>query len=51
MIRPSFDPPHPTKPLEFFEPMLRRVFSRTQGHMELNETREDVPKDKDQTGT
>ncbi|MDA5092715.1 HD domain-containing protein [Aliiroseovarius sp. KMU-50] len=36
----SFDPDYPTKPLAFFEPMLRRVFSQTDGHMELNETRE-----------
>lgn len=36
----SFDPDYPTKPLEFFEPMLRRVFSRSDGHMELNEVRE-----------
>lgn len=35
----AFDPDYPTKPLEFFEPMLRRVFSRGEGHMELNETR------------
>jgi len=24
----SFDPDYPTKPLEFFEPMLRRIFTR-----------------------
>lgn len=34
----AFDPDYPTKSLEFFEPMLRRVFSRAPGHMELNET-------------
>lgn len=34
----AFDPDYPTKPLEFFEPMLRRVFSKSGGHMELNET-------------
>ncbi len=37
----SFDPDYPTKPLEFFIPMLRRVFSKGDGHMELNETLED----------
>lgn len=36
----AFDPNYPTKPLEFFEPMLRRVFSKSGGHMELNETSE-----------
>ena len=25
----SFDPDYPTKPLEFFEPMVKRIFSRT----------------------
>jgi predicted HD phosphohydrolase len=25
----SFDPDYPTKPLEYFEPMLRKIFSRT----------------------
>lgn len=34
----AFDPDYPTKPLEFFEPILRRVLSRGEGHMELNET-------------
>jgi predicted HD phosphohydrolase len=34
----AFDPDYPTKPLEFFEPMLRRVFARTPGHLELGET-------------
>ncbi len=34
----AFDPDYPTKPLEFFEPMLRRVFSRTASHLELEET-------------
>ncbi|NCX84621.1 MAG: peptidase, partial [Rhodobacteraceae bacterium] len=24
----SFDPDYPTKPLEYFEPMVREVFSR-----------------------
>lgn len=37
----AFDPDYPTKPLEFFEPMLRRLLSRSNGHMELNETRAD----------
>lgn len=37
----AFDPNYPTKPLEFFEPMLRRVFSKSGGHMELNETAAD----------
>lgn len=36
----AFDPSYPTKPLEFFEPILRRVLSRGEGHMELNETAE-----------
>ena len=34
----AFDPAYPTKPLAFFEPMLRRVFGRTPGHLELAET-------------
>lgn len=37
----AFDPEYPTKPLEFFEPILRRVLSRGWGHMELAETAED----------
>ena len=37
----SFDPDYDYEPLEFFEPMLRRVFSKSGGHMELNETAED----------
>ncbi len=36
----AFDPDYPTKPLEFFEPMLRRVLNKGEGHMELNETSE-----------
>lgn len=36
----AFDPDYPTRPLEFFEPMLRRVLSRQKGHMELAETAE-----------
>ncbi|WP_343115726.1 HD domain-containing protein [Ostreiculturibacter nitratireducens] len=38
----AFDPEYPTKPLEFFEPMVRRVFSKSSGHMELAETSEDT---------
>lgn len=38
----AFDPSYPSKPLEFFEPMLRRVFSTSSGHLELSETREDL---------
>ncbi|SHF09892.1 hypothetical protein SAMN05444279_1171, partial [Ruegeria intermedia] len=34
----AFDPDYPTKPLEFFEPLLRRILNRGEGHMELNET-------------
>ncbi len=30
----AFDPDYPTKPLEFFEPMVARVFARPPGHME-----------------
>ena len=33
----AFDPCFDSKPLEFFEPMLRRVFVKNCGHMELNE--------------
>lgn len=36
----AFDPEYESKPLEFFEPMLRRLFSKGDGHMELNETQE-----------
>lgn len=38
----SFDPNYPTKPLEFFEPMMRRIFSNSGGHMELNEKRDEI---------
>ena len=38
----AFDPEYPTKPLEFFEPMLRRVFGRNPGHAELAERRDDA---------
>ena len=34
----AFDPDYPTKPLEFFVPMLRRVFRADAGHLELAET-------------
>ena len=34
----AFDPDYPTKPLEFFIPMLRRVFRADPGHLELAET-------------
>ena len=37
----AFDPAYPSKPLEFFEPMLRRVFGKTPGHLELAERRDD----------
>jgi predicted HD phosphohydrolase len=37
----SFDPDYPSKPLEFFEPMLRRVFSSRKGHLELSERADD----------
>lgn len=36
----SFDPDYPTKPLEFFEPILRRVLAKSPGHLELAETSE-----------
>lgn len=36
----AFDPAYASKRLEFFEPMLRRVFSNAGGHIELNETRD-----------
>ncbi len=34
----AFDPDYPSKPLEFFLPMLRRVFRADPGHLELAET-------------
>ncbi len=34
----AFDPDYPSKPLEFFIPMLRRVFRADPGHLELAET-------------
>ena len=37
----AFDPDYPSRSLEFFEPMLRRVFSRGTGHLELAERRDD----------
>lgn len=33
----AFDPNYTSKPLEFFEPMLRRVFGQPTGHAELAE--------------
>jgi len=38
----SFDCDYPTKPLEFFEPMVRRLFANNGGHMELNERSDDA---------
>ena len=38
----AFDPDYPTRPLEFFEPMLRRVIRRDPGHEELAEKRDDA---------
>ncbi|MCP5088900.1 MAG: phosphohydrolase [Rhodobacteraceae bacterium] len=32
----SFDPDYDTKPLEFFEPMVRRLFASNTAHLELN---------------
>ncbi len=37
----AFDPAYPTRPLEFFLPMLRRVFRAGPGHLELAETAAD----------
>jgi len=37
----AFDPAYPTQPLEYFEPMLRRVFRADPGHLELAETVDD----------
>ncbi len=34
----AFDPDYDSLELDFFEPMLRRVFALEQGHLELNET-------------
>lgn len=34
----AFDPDYPSRPLEFFIPMLRRVFRADPGHLELAET-------------
>ena len=30
----TFDCDYPTKPLEFFEPMVRRLFANNGGHMD-----------------
>ncbi|MCP3935488.1 MAG: HD domain-containing protein [Actinomycetia bacterium] len=32
----AFDPDYDTKPIEFFEPMMRRVFGGEAAHLELN---------------
>ncbi len=32
----AFDPDYETKPLEFFEPMVRRLFANQAKHIELN---------------
>jgi len=37
----AFDPEYDSKPLEFFIPMMRRIFSRHSGHMELAERSDD----------
>ncbi len=37
----AFDPEYDSKPLEFFIPMLRRVFGIEPGHLELAETADD----------
>ena len=37
----AFDPNYENKPLEFFEPMLRRVFGSNVGHAELAERADD----------
>ena len=37
----AFDPDYPSKSLEYFEPMLRRVFGRGTGHLELAERRDE----------
>ena len=33
----DFDPDYESEPLEFFEPMVRRVFGRAPGHLELTD--------------
>ncbi len=37
----AFDPAYPTQPLEFFIPMLQRMFGRHPGHLELAEKSDD----------
>jgi len=32
----AFDPDYDTKPLEFFEPIMRRLFEGKSKHLELN---------------
>lgn len=38
----AFDESYPSKSLSFFEPMVRRLFARQTGHLELNEYRHDA---------
>ncbi len=38
----AFDPLYESKPLEFFEPMLRRLFATSPGHLELAERADDT---------
>jgi hypothetical protein len=37
----AFDPDYPSRSLEFFVPMLRRVFRDDPGHLQLAETAEE----------
>ncbi|MCP4878801.1 MAG: HD domain-containing protein [Gammaproteobacteria bacterium] len=37
----AFDPEYASKPLEFFIPMMRRLFGKNEGHMELAERADD----------
>ena len=37
----AFDPNYESKPLEFFEPMMRHLFARNPCHMELTERADD----------
>ncbi len=37
----AFDPSYDSKPLEFFVPMMRRLFSKSPGHLELAERADD----------
>ncbi len=38
----AFDINYDSKPLEFFEPMVRKLFAKNAGHMELNERSDDA---------